>query len=416
MENDDRASMSGRRVLLGVTGGIAAYKSAELCRMLVRQGARVQVVMSAAACNFITPLTMATLSDRAVPVDMFERADGGVNHIALADDSELLLVAPATADYLARCAQGRANDLISALTLAFTGPVLAAPAMNTNMWNNPATRRNVATLAAEHGWRFVQPGTGELACGWSGPGRMAEPDEILAAAQALLSGDLTGLKLLVTAGPTVEDIDPVRYLTNRSSGRMGYALAERAARRGARVVLISGPVALAPAAGAEVVSVRSATEMEAAVNERAGECDVVIMAAAVSDYRPVEPSEHKLKKPDDGSGLTVDLVQNPDILAGLGRRYRDANRPLLVGFALETRELLAAAEAKLKAKGVQIIVANPAADALMGETTSAIIIDDRGQKMDTGTLRKDALADKILDLIRTRTKKENVKDAPARNK
>jgi phosphopantothenoylcysteine decarboxylase/phosphopantothenate--cysteine ligase len=394
--------MKGRRILLGVTGGIAAYKSAELCRMLVKQGAVVQVVMSEAACRFITPLTMATLSGRPAPVGMFDREDGGVSHIELADDSEFLVVAPATADYLARCAAGRADDLISAVTLAFTGPVLAAPAMNTNMWDNPATRRNVQTLSTEHGWRFVEPGTGELACGWTGPGRMAEPAEIARAMGSLLNDDLAGSRLLVTAGPTVEDVDPVRFVSNRSSGRMGYALAERAAHRGADVVLITGPTALPSPGGVEIVHIRSAAELEHEVSERATGSDAVIMAAAVADYRPASAAKHKLKKDQGGGGLTLELERNPDILAGLGERFPGSEKPILVGFSLETKNLERAARTKLEAKGAQIIVGNLAADAIGGDETSALIIDDRGHADQMRSVGKGELAERILDLVRDR--------------
>jgi len=396
--------MRGRRILLGVTGGIAAYKSAELCRMLVKSGAVVRVVMSEAACHFITPLTMSTLSGHPVRVEMFDCGDGGVTHIELADDSEILVVAPATADYLARCAQGRADDLISAVTLAFTGPVLAAPAMNTNMWNNPATRRNVATLSREHGWRFVEPGTGELACGWTGQGRMAEPAEIVSAITTMLDLDLEGLRLLITAGPTVEDIDPVRYISNRSSGRTGYALAERASARGAAVTLVTGPTSLEVPVGVEAIAVRTAEEMERAVADRAAGCHAVIMAAAVADFKPAAASEHKIKKGRADEPLSLELIPNPDILAGLGRRFAGSRLPLLVGFALETRDLAAAARAKLESKGADVIVANLAADALGGDATSALILDTDGREQQLDGVPKTVLADALLDIVLARTK------------
>ena len=392
--------MKDRRILLGITGGIAAYKSAELCRLLVKAGARVQVVMSEAACRFITPLTLETLSGRPVPVEMFGRTTGPVEHIDLADDAELLVVAPATADFLARAAAGRASDLISAVTLAFARPVLAAPAMNTNMWNNPATRRNLATLADGHGWRFVDPGRGDLACGWVGEGRMAEPDRIFAAAAGTLRGDLAGRTVLVAGGPTAEDIDPVRYLTNRSSGRMGDALAERAALRGARAILVRGPTALPRPAGVEVVDVRCAVEMRDAVEARADGADAVVMAAAVADYRPAERAEHKLKKRPGEEERELRLVRTPDILAGLGERFAGRDRPVLVGFALETRDLAAAARAKLEAKGADLIVANLAERALGREDDEALILDRDGGAVETGPLDKRALADRILDRVR----------------
>jgi phosphopantothenoylcysteine decarboxylase/phosphopantothenate--cysteine ligase len=394
--------LAERRILLGITGGIAAYKAAELCRLFVKAGARVQVVLTRAAREFITPLTLETLSGRPVRCEMFGREQRTVEHIALADEAEILVVAPATADFLARCAGGRASDLLSAVTLAFQGPVLAAPAMNTGMWKNPATRRNLATLGTEHQWRFVDPGSGELACGWSGEGRMAEPSAIFDCATGMLRGDLTGRKILVTAGPTAEDIDPVRALTNRSSGRMGFALAAAAARRGARVTLVAGPTALPDPAGLEVVRVRAALEMERAVNERAGAVDAVIMAAAVADYRPAEPSGSKWKRGAPGEERVLRLVPNPDILAGLGARFRGQRRPILVGFALETDDLLAAARAKLAAKGAHLLVANLASDALEGPDTAATLLTAEGEVRETGPISKRALAERILDAVRDR--------------
>ena len=391
--------MKNRKILLGITGGIAAYKSAHLCRLLVKDGADVRVVMSEAACEFITPLTMETLSGKPVPVKMFGRTAGPLEHIDLPDEAEIMVVAPATADYLARCAAGRACDLISSVTLAFTGPVLFAPAMNTNMWNNPATRRNVLTLTETHGWHIVQPPSGDLACGWTGPGRMAEPQEILDAARALFRRDLHEHRVLVTAGPTVEDLDPVRFLSNRSTGRMGYAIALAAARRGADVVLVSGPTALPCPAGVQRVDVRSALEMERAVNEEAGACDAVIMSAAVADYRPEQVMEHKIKKEHEGDTSVLQLVKNPDILAGLGARFAKKSRPVLVGFALETQNVIESARAKLRRKGAHIIVANLAADGLGGDDTRATIVDDKERMFDTGPLTKIELAEKILDQV-----------------
>jgi phosphopantothenoylcysteine decarboxylase/phosphopantothenate--cysteine ligase len=270
------------------------------------------------------------------------------------------------------------------------------------MWNNPATRRNVEILSTEHGWRFVEPGTGELACGWTGQGRMAEPAEIVEALSSLMEEDLEGIRLLVSAGPTVEDVDPVRFVTNRSSGRMGYALADRAERRGARVTLVTGPTSLAAPPGVESIAVRTATEMERAIGERADQHDAVIMAAAVADFRPTAPSEHKIKKAHSGEPISIELVPNPDILAGLGRRFAGSRSPLLVGFALETRDLVAAAKSKLEAKGANVIVANLAADALGGTETSAIILDDRGRHDELQSISKTSLADAILDVIRAR--------------
>lgn len=394
--------MHGRRILLGVTGGIAAYKAAELCRVLVRAGADVRVVMSEAACEFISPLTMETLSGKPVPVRMFGRTAGALEHVDVASEAELMVVAPATADYLARCASGRASDLISSVTLAFAGPVIAAPAMNVNMWNNPATRRNVALLEREHGWRIVGPGEGELACGTVGAGRMADPGAIVAAVEAVLRGDLAGRSVVVAAGPTEEELDPVRFISNRSSGRMGYAVASAARRRGARVTLVSGPTALEPPAGVEVVRVRSAVEMGRAVNAAAGDADAVVMAAAVADFRPAERSERKIKKEDGGERRVIELVRNPDILAGLGARFGDAKRPVRVGFALETEDLVPAARTKLAAKRAHLVVGNLAADGLGGEDDVAVLVDDAGLKKETGRIAKAALADLILDWIAAR--------------
>ncbi|MCK9459756.1 MAG: bifunctional phosphopantothenoylcysteine decarboxylase/phosphopantothenate--cysteine ligase CoaBC [Proteobacteria bacterium] len=393
--------MQGRKILLGVTGGIAAYKAADLCRRMVKAGADVRVVMSEAACEFITPLTMETLSGKPVPVKMFGRTAGALEHIDLPNDAELLVVAPATADYLARCACGRASDLISAVTLAFTGPVIAAPAMNSNMWANPATRRNVAILVGEHGWRIVQPGHGELACGTVGAGRMAEPEEILGAVAAALRRDLDGKRVVVAAGPTEEALDPVRFISNRSSGRMGYAIASAAGRRGATVTLVTGPTELEPPRGATVIRVCTALEMERAMNDAAAGADAIVMAAAVADFRPARPSERKIKKSLD-TAPTIELVLNPDILAGLGARFKGSARPVLVGFALETEALVDASRTKLMAKRCHLIVGNLAADALGGKDNTAVLVDDAGFERSTGRLSKIELAEEILDWIAAR--------------
>ena len=393
--------MRSKSVLLGITGGIAAYKSAELCRLFVKAGASVQVVMSEAACEFITPLTMETLSGRPVKVRMFEKHVRGVEHIALADEADVFVVAPATADFLARAASGRASDLISAVMLAYQGPVLAAPAMNTHMWENPATRRNLALLRDEYGWHFAMPGSGELACGWTGPGRMAEPEAILEATRGLFKMDFENRKIVVSAGPTVEDLDPVRFISNRSSGKMGYAVAEIAARRGATVTLVSGPTALPCPRGVVRVNVRSALEMDRAVNEAAAGSHAVVMAAAVSDFRPASASPVKLKKSPGEPCSTIELVQNPDILAGLSKRFSSLP-PVLVGFALETEDLLKNAQEKLNKKGAHIVVANLASAGLGGDANEALILDDEGRAEETGPLTKIALAEKILDAVAAR--------------
>ena len=394
--------MEGKHILLGVTGGIAAYKSAELCRRFIKAGAVVQVIMSEAACRFITPLTLETLSGHPVQVAMFDRNTPDVVHIELADNADLFVIAPATADYLARAATGRAEDLISAVTLAFDGPILAAPAMNTNMWNNPATKRNLCTLETEHGWRMVAPESGELACGWTGPGRMAEPETIFRAVKDCFNTDLNGIAILVTAGPTVEDIDPVRYLSNRSTGKMGYAVARAAASRGADVTLISGPTTLASPAGVRCIDVRSALEMETAVQEAAAGSDAVIMAAAVADFRPERVLSHKEKKTATEMTRTLTLVRNPDILAGLGKRFDGQPKPVLVGFALETDDLAKNAAVKLQEKKADLIVANLASDGFGGDDNRALILDKEGTLTDTGAVTKTALSHRILDIIKER--------------
>jgi len=349
------------KIALGVTGGVAAYKAAELVRRLQQEHLDVQVVMTRAAQEFITPLTFAALTGQKVITDMFAAGDAApanvesaIEHIAVAQRIDLLLVAPATADILAQFAHGIAGDFLGTLYLATKAPVVVAPAMNVNMWDHPATQENLATLRAR-GVHVVDPGEGYLACGMTGAGRLAATEAIVEKVRAVLGlrRDLEGRTVLVTAGPTREDIDPVRFLTNRSSGKMGYALAEAAIRRGARVILVSGPTDLTVPAGADWVPVRSSDEMHRAVRERAAEADIVIMAAAVADYRPAAPHTQKLKR-GEGS-LTLQLEPTPDILAELGR---EKGSRILVGFAAETTDLAANARAKLARKGADIIVAN----------------------------------------------------------
>ncbi|MBZ5701215.1 MAG: bifunctional phosphopantothenoylcysteine decarboxylase/phosphopantothenate--cysteine ligase CoaBC [Acidobacteriia bacterium] len=349
------------RITLGVTGGVAAYKAAELARRLQQEGFSVQVVMTRSAREFIAPLTFAALTGEKVITDLFAAPSGGpanldsaIEHIAVAQRTDLLLVAPATADTLAKFARGLADDFLSTLYLAAAAPVVVAPAMNVNMWRHPATQENIAMLRAR-GVRIVEPGEGYLACGMTGAGRLAEIDEILAAVREALQlkRDLAGETLLVTAGPTCEDLDPVRYLTNRSSGRMGYAVAEAAARRGARVILISGPTALAAPEGVERVSVRTAEEMHRAVLEKFPACTAAVFAAAVADYRPVEKLPQKMKR--NKAPLTIALEPTPDILADLARQK---GQRVLVGFAAETEHVAENARKKLAAKNADLIVAN----------------------------------------------------------
>jgi phosphopantothenoylcysteine decarboxylase/phosphopantothenate--cysteine ligase len=345
---------------LGVSGGIGAYKAVEVARLLQKRGHRVQAVMTRSARRFVGPLTFEAITREPVITSQFAPGmNADIEHIALASTMNLLLVAPATANILGKFANGIADDFLSALYLATRAPVLHAPAMNTNMWEHQAVRDNVARLAAR-GDRFVDPGEGYLACGWIGKGRLAEPEDIVRAAERLLQprSSLTGRRVLVTAGPTIEDLDPVRFIGNRSSGRMGYALAAEAHDRGAEVILIAGPTAIDPPPIGEVVRVRSTREMHDAVIARADRADAVIMAAAVADYGPAAgTSDQKIEKGGPRS-LTLSLVPTPDILAALGERRGDRRRPVLIGFAAQTGDPVAAARRKLQSKRVDLVVAN----------------------------------------------------------
>jgi phosphopantothenoylcysteine decarboxylase/phosphopantothenate--cysteine ligase len=346
---------------LGVSGGIGAYKAVEVARLLQKRGHRVQAVMTRTARRFVGPLTFEAITRERVITSQFEPGmNAEIEHIALASDMNLLLVAPATANIIGKFANGIADDFLSALYLASTAPVLLAPAMNTNMWNHPATAANIRTLTGR-GVRFVEPGEGYLACGWVGKGRLAEPDAIVEAVERIVSAQtsLAGKTVLVTAGPTLEDLDPVRFLGNRSSGRMGFAIAEEAARRGARVTIIAGPTALAAPAVSEVMRVRSAAEMHAAVMAAAPSADVVVMAAAVADYAPAAgATSEKIGK---GGPLTITFERTVDILAALGAWRGTAARPLLIGFAAQTGDPVPGARRKLQGKGVDLIVANDVA-------------------------------------------------------
>ncbi len=346
-------------IALGVTGGIGAYKAVEVARGLQKRGHDVVAVMTASATKFVGPLTFEAITRRRVVTDQFEAgANADIEHISIASTIDLLLIAPATANIIGKMANGIADDFLSTLYTATRAPVLLAPAMNTQMFAHEAVRKNLDTLAAR-GVRFVEPGEGYLACGWIGKGRLAEPDEIVAAADAILrpAGPLRGQRVLVTAGPTYEDVDPVRYIGNRSSGRMGYAIAAEAARRGAEVTLISGPTSLETPDVHEMVRVRSARDMHAAVLARAEAARVVIMAAAVADYMPVDRAAAKIAK--DNASMTLVLGRTPDILADLGaRRLAAGTGPLLVGFAAETEDVVNRASAKRDRKHVDLIVAN----------------------------------------------------------
>lgn len=358
----------GKRIVIGVSGGIAAYKSLELLRLLHREGAALTTVMTRAAGRFITPLSVQALSGGPVYRDLFSLTqEREMGHIQLARNAELVLVAPATADLMARLAGGHADDLLTALLLARRGPVLLAPAMNTGMWDHPATRRNVETLRRD-GLAMVGPEKGSLACGEEGEGRMAEPDAILEAARRLLTPrPLTGKRLLLTAGPTREELDPVRYLSNHSSGRMGWGVALAALRAGAEVTLVHGPVELPPPLGAQCVPVTSAEEMRQACLRHWPECDGAILTAAVADYRPVARAEGKIKKERAGSDPTLTLTANGDILAELSATAKAGGKQrLVVGFAAETGLDLDQARAKLARKGCDWLVVNDVTEAGCG--------------------------------------------------
>jgi phosphopantothenoylcysteine decarboxylase/phosphopantothenate--cysteine ligase len=348
-------------VALGVTGGIGAYKAVEVARLLQKRGHEVRAVMTRSARRFVGPLTFEAITRHPVISSQFTPGmNADIEHIALASDAKVLVVAPATANAIAKFAHGLADDFLSALALATKAPMLIAPAMNTNMWEHPATQANVAALAAR-GVRFVEPGEGSLACGWIGKGRLAEPEAIVDAVERILQPrrTLAGRRVIVTAGPTIEDLDPVRFIGNRSSGRMGFAIAVEAQARGAEVTLVAGPTVVAPPVVDDLVRVRSAAEMRAAVLSRAGVADLIVMAAAVADFTPVDgPAREKLEKHERQDGVTLTLARTADILAELGQRRGDRARPILVGFAAQSGPAEPAARRKLVSKRVDLIVAN----------------------------------------------------------
>ncbi len=425
------------KVLLGVGGGIAAYKAAELARALQERGAAVQVIMTAAAQEFVRPLTFAALTGHKVITGLFasrsadEVLSSSVEHISVAQEHEILVIAPATADLIAKLAHGLAGDFLTTCYLAFTGPVVLAPAMNTNMWNHPATRANLETLRAR-GHHIIDPEEGELACGMVGPGRLAEPERIAAfvvsLATRLKTGDsrhvssevgntatdslgaeetrrlspvfttrrdFDGETVLITAGPTQEPIDPVRYISNRSSGKMGYALAEAALARGARVVLVTGPVSLAPPSGARVVRVETAAEMYKAVMEHLEEASIIIKSAAVADYHVANPAPQKLKK--TGMRVSLELDPTPDILADIGKKKGGR---LLIGFAAETENLLDEARSKLEKKNADMIVANLVNQQGTGfgsDQNEVVLVPRTGSPVEVPRTSKRDVADRILD-------------------
>ena len=368
--------LKGKRIALGITGGIAAYKAAELVRLLVKQGASVQVAMTEAAMHFITPLTFQALTGQHVFTDPWDTQSGnGMAHINLSREADLLLVAPASADYLAKVANGIADNLLTTLTLARNCPLIVAPAMNREMWSKPATQRNVATLRGD-GVAILGPASGEQACGEIGEGRMLEPEDILDAVIAHFQPKLlAGKQVLLTAGPTFEAIDPVRGITNLSSGKMGFALARAARDAGAEVTLICGPVTQPTPTGITRIDVTSAQEMYQAVMQRIGSQNVFIGVAAVADYRPATLADHKIKK-EDGAPPAVELVRNPDILAEVAALPA---APLCVGFAAESRNLAEYAERKRRSKKIPLIVGNLIQDGFGGDSNAVTLFDDGGQ-------------------------------------
>lgn len=404
----------GKRVLVGVTGGIAAYKAAELVRLLVRSGAEVQCVMTDAGARFVTPLTLEALTGRKTLTDLFQLGvSGQIQHIEAAGNADLMIIAPATANTLAKLAHGLAPDMVSALALSCRCRLLLAPGMNVNMWSHPATRQNVQTLV-DRGCLVVGPEAGELACGTTGMGRMSEPVQILeAAAAALVEQDLMHTTVLVTAGATREPLDPVRFLSNRSTGRMGFAVARAAAARGGRTRLVAGPGHMPAPFGVELERVQTAAEMHRAVMEHAGRCDVIVKAAAVADFRPETVAPEKLAKKDMAQTLSVTFVRNPDILAELGTKSQtgaegDGPPPLLVGFAAETGpEAERRGLAKLKAKGCHMIVINDVTQPGAGfgtETNRAVLLEDNGKRQEFDLMSKDELAHRLCRRIAERLK------------
>ena len=383
------------KIILGITGGIAAYKSAELARLLMQDGHEVQAVMTRAAEKFVQPLTFAALTGRRVLTDLFA-IDDAIEHISVAEAHDVLAVAPCTADAMAKMAQGLADDFLSTLYLAFTGPVVLAPAMNVNMWNHPATQANLETLR-KRGHIIVEPESGYLACGMTGPGRLADPEKIAAAIGDVLRhrNDFEGETVLITAGPTQEPLDPVRYITNRSSGKMGYALADAAAARGARVILVSGPVHLPAPRGVELISVRTAREMRDQVFEHLDGADIVIKSAAVADFHLSKVPDQKVKK--TAARVSLELDPTPDILAELGRKKGER---ILVGFAAETQNLVQEAKRKMETKNCDMVVGNLVGTSDTGfesDQNEVVLALRTGETIPLAKAPKREIADRIFD-------------------
>ncbi|TMB52962.1 MAG: bifunctional phosphopantothenoylcysteine decarboxylase/phosphopantothenate--cysteine ligase CoaBC [Deltaproteobacteria bacterium] len=390
--------LDGRTVVVGVSGGIACYKACELVRLLVGAGARVRAVMTAAAQRFVTPLTFQTLAGQPVATDTFDLTqESEIGHIRLADEADAVAIAPATANVIAKLAAGIADDLLTTVLLATRAPLVLAPAMNVHMWEHPTVQENVARLVAR-GARVVGPASGSLACGYEGTGRLASPEDVVEEIRHVLTPqDLAGERVLVSAGATQEPIDPVRYLSNRSSGKMGFAVARVARRRGADVTLVVGTTALTPPAGVHTVQVTTGEEMARAVQAAAASATVVVMAAAVADYRPRHPSEHKVKK--SARPAALELEPNPDILRRLATRK---GRRVLIGFAAETEHVVREARRKLAEKRLDLIVGNdvtaPGA-AFGGDTNVVHLIDAAGEEQALPLLSKEEVADRILDWV-----------------
>ncbi|HSR52860.1 MAG TPA: bifunctional phosphopantothenoylcysteine decarboxylase/phosphopantothenate--cysteine ligase CoaBC [Acidobacteriota bacterium] len=408
--NDSRSD-SGKRVILGVTGCIGAYKSALILRLLQKQDVEVYPVMTRSARQFLGPLTLEKLSGHRVIDDLWDDSSAEIEHISLARRGDLLLVAPATANVLGKFAHGLADDFLSTLYLSTQTPVMLAPAMNVEMWRHPATQENLKKLR-ERGVQIIEPGAGYLACGEVGEGRLAEPEDIVQAALSRLSADdsLKGRKVLVSAGPTIEDIDPVRYLSNRSSGRMGYTVAAEAARRGARVTLVSGPTQLQAASGIDRIDVRSAGDMAEAMLERAPDSHYVVMAAAVADFTPVQRQAHKIKKADRQDSPALQLQPTADILAALGSQKPPGQ--ILIGFAAESENLEERARRKLESKHLDWIVANDITSRDSGfasQNNRALLLCADGSLTRWDLMSKREMARRLWDAVLTHQPTQTVK-------
>ncbi len=399
--------MKGKNIIVGVTGGIAAYKVAELVRLLMKAEALTHVAMTKNATHFVTPNTFEALSGNRVISDQFSQEGPDMEHITWGQEADLVIIAPATANFIGKMANGIGDDFLSTMILATTAKILVCPSMNTQMFLNPAVQENLERLK-NWGITVMEPGEGQLACRTNGPGRLPEPADIVAQSEALLTQqDLSGLNILVTAGATIEPIDPVRFITNRSTGKMGYAIARAAKRRGASVTLISGPTALEPPYGVSFIDIKTAAEMKKAVFDNRSDSNIIIKAAAVADYRPMETAKQKIKKNEDT--LTLELTKNPDILAQLGATKKDSPC-ILVGFAAETEELLTHAKGKLEAKNLDMIVANDVSrnDAGFEADTNIVkMIFRDGSIEDSKLMSKDEVADLILDRARDLSEKSS---------